>query len=157
VADSTRGVLDVAEDGRFTLRFDRGYPCPPETLWEAITRPDRLSRWFDQMIDYGGSRLDFTEGADLLFVAKDDHLFPALHGRVLRVDSPRLLEYTWASQLLRWELEAGGDGGCRLIFTTFVELRGSAIAGASRWRARLDMLHAVVNGGESAASDTAPA
>ncbi|MBC6461584.1 SRPBCC domain-containing protein [Actinomadura sp. HBU206391] len=147
------GTLDATEDGRLALRFEREYSHPQATVWQAITGADRLSQWFDQLIDYGSSRLDFTEGADLLFVAKDDYLFPAVNGRVIQVDIPHLLEYTRASQTLRWQLEANGAGGCRLTLTVFTELRTIAIANAPHLHADLDMLRATLNGREPVASD----
>jgi uncharacterized protein YndB with AHSA1/START domain len=143
------GTLETTEDGRFALCFERTYPNPQARVWQAIARPDQLRQWFDQMIDYDNSQLDFTEGANLLFVAKDAHLFPALHGRVIQVDPPRLLEYTRASQTLQWRLGATVNGGCRLVFTVFVELRSIAIAGAASWHAELHTLHTTLTGERS--------
>jgi hypothetical protein len=147
------GTLDGTEDGRFSLRFEREYPCARATVWQAITRPDRLSRWSDQMIDYGRSRLDFTEGANLLFVPLDGHLFQAQNGQVIRVDPPLLLEYTRASQLLRWRLEAAGEDGCRLALTVLDHLRGILVGTAPQRHAELDRLHAVLCGGRPTAVD----
>lgn len=86
-------------------------------------------------------------------MAKDDHLFRALNGRVIHVDSPHLLEYARASQTLRWQLEATGDGGCPLTLTVFVELLTIAIANAPHLHINLDMLRAVLNGRKPVASD----
>lgn len=147
------GVLDVTKDGGFSLRFEREYSCPQSTVWQAITRPDQLSRWFDQMIDYHGSRLDFAEGTNLLFVALDDHLFPAQTGQVMRVDPPHLLEYTRVEQTLRWRLEAIGDSGCRLTLTVFDGFRAGLIVTAPYRHAELDTLHAFLHGGGSTAAD----
>jgi hypothetical protein len=52
------GALDTVEDSRFALRFERKYSYPPARVWLAMSRPDQLSHWFDQMIDYDRSRLD---------------------------------------------------------------------------------------------------
>src|SRR5690242_8559372 len=102
------------------MRLERTFACPPEELWRALTQPDVLNTWYDQMIDYDASRLDFAEGANLMFVAKDAHLFAAQHGRVTRIDPPRLLEYTRASQLLRWQVAAGDDAS-RLVLTVVAD------------------------------------
>jgi len=129
------------------MRFERTYACPPEQVWRALTRPDVLSTWYDQMIDYNASRLDFADGASLLFVAMDAHLFPAQHGKVTRIDPPHLLEYTRASDVLAWQLAATGGGATRLVLTVVVETQASAIAGAPQWRAALDRLETALPAG----------
>ncbi len=118
-------------------RFERDCSVPPEALWPFLTDVDRLSTWFDPLIDYGGSRLDFSPHSALLFVAKDNHLLPALTGAVTRCDPPRVLEYTWGSETLRWQLAVTGRG-CRLILT--VTRFASVRVDASRWEACLDRL-----------------
>src|SRR5207244_7773377 len=50
------GAQDV--DGRFVVRFERTYAHPRDEVWRALTEPEVLSTWFDQMIDYNSSRLD---------------------------------------------------------------------------------------------------
>src|SRR4051794_33047170 len=83
-----------------TLRLERRYAHSCAEVWPALTEAERLATWFDQLIDYGRSSLRFPGGAALLFVANDDHLLPAVNGRVTRFDPPRTLEYTRGSQVL---------------------------------------------------------
>ena len=128
------------------MRLERTFACPQEELWRALTQPEVLSTWYDQMIDYDTSRLDFADGANLMFVAKDAHLFAAQHGRVTRIDPPHLLEYTRASQILRWELAAAGDGASRLVLTVVADQQASVIAGAPQLRAALDRLETTLTG-----------
>jgi uncharacterized protein YndB with AHSA1/START domain len=135
------------------MRFERTYACSPEAVWRALTRPDVLSTWYDQMIDFDSSRLDFAAGADLVFVAKDAHLFPAQYGRVTRIDPPHLLEFTRASDVLRWRLAPAGSGASRLVVTVVGEAHASAIAGAPLLRAALDRLATTLTGAASTAAD----
>jgi uncharacterized protein YndB with AHSA1/START domain len=136
--------LDATEDGRFALRFERQYRCPRARIWQAIAEPDQLRQWFDQMIDYDSSQLDFVEGGSLLFIAKDAQLFPALPGRVIRLDAPRLLEYTKGSLQLQWQLEATPDDQCLLTLAVLVELRSIAFAEAPTWQTALDSLRRLI-------------
>jgi uncharacterized protein YndB with AHSA1/START domain len=147
------GTLDATQDGRFAMRFTRTYASPRDKVWRALTETDLLSTWFDQMIDYDNSRLDFTELASLYFIAKDEHLFPAQHGRVTRVDPPCVLEYTRGSEVLRWQLAAFGNSASRLVLTVVVDMRGSAIANAPHLHAALDRLHTTLTGRRSATAD----
>lgn len=135
------------------MRFERTYAAPPEDVWRALTRPDVLGTWYDPMIDYHSSRLDFTAGASLLFVAKDAHLFPAQPGRVTRLDPPRLLEFTRAAAVLRWQVAAAGEGASRLVLTVVVDPRAGTISYAAELRAALDRLGTTLTGATSTPAD----
>jgi len=126
--------------GGFVVRFERTYACSQEDVWRALTQPDVLSRWYDHMIDYDASRLHFADGANLLFVAKDAHLFPAQPGRVTRIDPPHRLEYTRASEVVRWRLAAAGNGASRLVLTVVAGTKAGMLAGAPQLRDALDRL-----------------
>jgi uncharacterized protein YndB with AHSA1/START domain len=128
------------------MRFERTYASPQEEVWRALTQPDVLSTWYDQMIDYSSSRLDFADGANLLFVAKDAHLFPAQHGRVTRIDPPHRLEYTRASDVVRWRSAAAGNGASRLVLTVVKETKAGVIAELPQLREALDRLGTTLTG-----------
>ncbi|MCI2424222.1 SRPBCC domain-containing protein [Saccharopolyspora sp. K220] len=140
------GKLRPLEDGRCELRFERGLAHAQEKVWRAITDPAQLRAWFVEILDYDRCRLDFAEGTELTFVPKPEHDLPTGQGRTTRIDPPRLLEYTWDAEVLRWELEADGPDACRLIFTNIVADRELAIAVASGWHAGLDQLAAFLDG-----------
>lgn len=87
------------------LVFVRDLRHPPETVWAALTDPDRLAEWAPFLADR-----DLGRPGDAVLSAVDgDQSYPA-PARVLRADRPHLLEYTWGDDLLRWELAANGDG-----------------------------------------------
>ena len=125
------GILQIRDDGRYVLRFERHIGHPPERVWRALTEPGQLRQWFPTDIE--GER---KPGAKIRFVfragaprAEDmpgllEHDPEDLDGEFTEFDPPRLLAYTWGEEDLRWELEPAVDG-CRLIFThTFTERSG---------------------------------
>ncbi|MFD6263512.1 SRPBCC family protein [Micromonospora chalcea] len=87
------------------LVFVRELRHPPETVWTALTDPDRLAGWAPFLTDRDLGRT----GDAVLSTVDGDQTYPA-PARVLRADRPHLLEYTWGDDLLRWELTANGDG-----------------------------------------------
>jgi uncharacterized protein YndB with AHSA1/START domain len=108
------GTLEPAAEG-WMLRFERVYPHPPQEVWDALTRPERLVQWM-----YPGEvevSIDLVEGGgyDVRSIAGDPW---EVHMTVLRVDPPRLLEHTHVnpSAVMRWQLDPDGQG-CRLLFT----------------------------------------
>jgi uncharacterized protein YndB with AHSA1/START domain len=96
----------VVPDGdRWTLIFIRDLRHPPRAVWAALTDPAELDRWapFRASRDLGGT------GAATLTMVDGDRA-EDLPAQVRRAEPPRLLEYTWGDDLLRWELEPAGDG-----------------------------------------------
>ena len=139
------GTLSVTQDNRYALRFERRLAHSQAKVWMALTETEQLRCWFVEILDYDRSQLLFEEGAELGFVPKDTTA-PTGVGKVTLSDPPHLLEYTWGTETLRWEIEADGDAACRLIFTNILDRRDSAVAVAPGWHAGLDMLSALLDG-----------
>ena len=125
------GILEIRDDGRYVLRFERHIAHPPQRVWRALTEPDQLRQWFPTDIE--GER---KAGAKIRFAFREpvpraedmpellEHDPEDLDGEFTEFDPPRRLAYTWGEEDLRWELEPAGDG-CRLLFThTFTDRSG---------------------------------
>lgn len=136
------GTVREMAGGRVELRFERRLRHPPETVWRALTDVGELRAWFVEILDYDRCRLDFTQGAALEFVAKGDG--PTGHGRVLACEPPRLLEYTWDGETLRFELAQDG-AGCLLVFTNTLPDRDTAAAVDTGWQDGLDQLASLLD------------
>ncbi len=135
------GTLGMTEDGRCALRFERQLGHPPEKVWRAITEVDQLRWWFAGILDYDRIRFELAPGSELAFVPKREYAQVGTgHGEVTRIEKPRLLEYTWGTETLRWELEPHGESGCRLVFTNIFDDRGFASAMGAGWHAALERL-----------------
>jgi uncharacterized protein YndB with AHSA1/START domain len=103
--------MDVVRHGvltRFgelwTLRYDRELGHPPEVVWAALTEPDQLAKWFPSAVKGEwavGAPLEFS------FVGQD---LPPMPGTVLQVREPRVLEYLWGPDTLKFDLTVGGAG-----------------------------------------------
>lgn len=90
-----------ASDDRWTLIFIRDLRHPPEKVWAALTEPAQLRQWAPFTTDRNLSRL----GDATLSVIDSDTSYD-LPASVTRAEPPTLLEYTWGTDLLRWELAA---------------------------------------------------
>jgi uncharacterized protein YndB with AHSA1/START domain len=112
---------DVLRRGdQWGLRYERLLFHPPERVWRALTESDDLRHWMP--CDIVGER---REGADLDLVFWPDHVEryaieePVTHGKILAWDPPRVFEWTWDTDVLRWELEPV-ERGTRLTLTTWL-------------------------------------
>jgi uncharacterized protein YndB with AHSA1/START domain len=99
-----------------SLRFERQYRRPIQTVWAALTTPERLADWLGAAVvePYVGGRFE-------LFVDRPEASARML-GRVLRWDPPTLLEFSWKvgaepETTLRCELTADGPNATRLTLT----------------------------------------
>jgi uncharacterized protein YndB with AHSA1/START domain len=131
---------EVRRDGdRWTLVVVRELRHPPAKVWQALTEPEQLREWapFDADRDLGtvGPAKLSTVGA------------PAPHvsdSRVTRAEPPKLLEYSWGGNNLRWELEPLGSG-TRLTLWHNIDRRFIAM-GAAGWHICFDVLDRFVGG-----------
>jgi uncharacterized protein YndB with AHSA1/START domain len=128
------------------LRFVRRLKHSPETVWAAFTDPEQRAVWFpDTMIG------EFTPGGTLRFVTQLESV-PEFIGTVLAVEPPRLLEFTWGEDTLRFEIEPT-DGGCVLTLHDSIAELGKAARDGAGWHVCLDQLVAALDGAPHPPSD----
>ncbi|GAA5052298.1 SRPBCC domain-containing protein [Nocardia callitridis] len=138
------GSFGMTENGRWAVRFERVFAHPRTKVWRSLTETDQLRHWFVDILDYDRTRFSIEPGAQLVFVAKTggDPTF----GEVRAVDPPRLLEYSWGEEILRWELDDLGAESCRLTFVNEFPDRDSAPGLGAGWHVGLDRLHQHLTG-----------
>ncbi|HUR77567.1 MAG TPA: SRPBCC family protein [Acidimicrobiales bacterium] len=135
------GSLEKINDVRAKLTFVRELRHAPEEVWAAITEPEGLRAWFPSAIE--GERV---AGAALKFVFPFPDA-PVMEGVMRVYDPPQVLEFDWAQDRLRFELEPI-DGGTRLtLVNTFTDYDKSA-RDAGGWHACLDNLGYALDGVE---------
>jgi uncharacterized protein YndB with AHSA1/START domain len=132
---------DVRKEGeKWTLVLVRDLGHAPEKVWRAITEPEHLREWApfdsDRTLGAVGTAKLTTVGAPSLHVTET---------QVKRADPPRLLEFSWGGQDIRWELEPLGAGGTRLTLWHSIE-RGFISMGAAGWHICLDVLDRALGG-----------
>ena len=113
----------------WVLVVGRDLQHPPGAVWAALTEPERLRAW----APFTGDRdLGATGPATLTMVdgvRREGR--PAV--TVTTAERPTVLEYTWGSDDLRWELAAAG-GGTRLTLRHRVGSREDLARSAAGWR-----------------------
>jgi uncharacterized protein YndB with AHSA1/START domain len=109
------GTFTEGADGKVALRFERLYSRPIETVWAAMTTPERLADWLGEvdMEPRVGGRFN-------CFVNRDQAA--QTRGQVLAWEPPHLLEFSWRSDgeletVVRAELSDARGGQTRLVFT----------------------------------------
>jgi uncharacterized protein YndB with AHSA1/START domain len=124
----------------WTLVVVRELHHPPAKVWQALTDPTHLREWapFDADGNMGtaGAAVKLTTvGAPTPLVSTTT---------VTRAEAPRVLEYNWGGQDLRWELEPIG-GGTRLTLWHTIDRRFISM-GAAGWHICLDVMDRLLGG-----------
>lgn len=132
---------EVRKDGdQWTLVVVRDLPHPPTKVWKALTAPEHLREWapFDSDRNLGtvGAAKLSTVGTPTPHVTET---------QVKRADAPKVLEFSWGDQNLRWELEPQGDSGTRLTLWHNIDRRFISM-GAAGWHICFDVLDRALAG-----------
>jgi uncharacterized protein YndB with AHSA1/START domain len=130
----------VEKDGdKWTLVLVRELAHPPERVWEALTEPEHLRHWApfdaDQSLGRVGTAKLSTVGVPTAQVAE---------AHIKHADAPKLLEYNWGGQDIRWELSPLGSG-TRLTLWHNIDRRFIAM-GAAGWHICIDVMARALEG-----------
>jgi uncharacterized protein YndB with AHSA1/START domain len=141
------------ENGRTVLRMQRELRHPVEKVWRAITEPGELRGWFPAAVE-----VDLRLDGPITFTFEDDPDAPVdEHGSgVIRAyEPPRLIEYNWGDEVLRWELVPSTDG-CTLHLTATFDDRAGSASFTSGWSLCFDALAGLLSGSSVPGKDYAP-
>jgi uncharacterized protein YndB with AHSA1/START domain len=131
---------EVRKDGdNWTLVLVRDLRHPPGKVWKALTEPEHLRQWApfdaDRSLGAVGTAKLTTVGAPTPMVSDSE---------IKRADAPKLLEFNWGGQDIRWQLEPQG-GGTRLTLWHNIDRRFISM-GAAGWHICLDVLDRMLAG-----------
>jgi uncharacterized protein YndB with AHSA1/START domain len=128
------------EGAKWTLVLVRELSHPPAKVWKALTDPEHLREWApfdaDRSLDTVGTAKLTTVGAPTPLVSET---------QVKRAEAPKLLEFNWGGQDIRWELVPLASGGTRLTLWHNIA-RDFISMGAAGWHICLDVLKRALDG-----------
>jgi uncharacterized protein YndB with AHSA1/START domain len=149
VTTDLTGTYVTLEDGRPAVRFSRVYDHPVDRVWEFVTDPDELERWFPSRAE-----IELRPGGTVTF-SGDPHLEDST-GRVLAVDPPRHLAFDWGGDELHFDLEEIDDERTRFILTNVLAAEDTAARNGAGWEVCLTMLDARARGERTAGPHAGP-
>lgn len=138
-AGPARGATVEKDGERWTLVLVRELRHAPEKVWHALTEPAHLREWApfdaDRNLAAGGTVKLSTVGTPTPVESETV---------ITRAEAPRVLEYSWGGQDMRWELEPSGEG-TRLTLWHSID-RGFIAWGAAGWHICFDVLERALDG-----------
>lgn len=133
------GTYLTLEDGRPAVRFRRTYDHSIDRVWRFVTEPEELAHWFPSRFE-----AELREGATISF--SDDPDMPESTGRVIAVDAPRHLSFSWDRDELRFDLEALEEKRTLFTLTHVLAAEDTAARSVAGWEVCLSALDARVRG-----------
>ena len=135
------GASVKKEGEKWTLVLVRELAHPPAKVWTALTDPEHLREWapFDSDRNLG------TTGATATLTTVGAPQPHVTETKVKRADAPKLLEFSWGGQDIRWELEPTATNGTRLTLWHNIDRNWIAM-GAAGWHVCLDVLDRTLAG-----------
>lgn len=132
------------------LEFVRTLRHPVEKVWRAITDREHLRSWLP--CDIIGDR---REGARLQLpfwpevTAKFDFEDPGLTGVVRVWDPPRVFEWSWDTDIVRFELAAQGRDTVLRLTTWVSDQTAGVVSTAAGYHVCLDHLRRLLDSGDA--------
>jgi uncharacterized protein YndB with AHSA1/START domain len=138
------GVIRADGDRR-AVRFEWHYGTDQADLWEALTEPERLARWFATV------RGDLSEGGSFEILFDDEDPDQRAAGSILECRPPDHLRISWlfgdeVYSEVTADLAAEEDG-TRLVLEHSGLPNSSAAGYGAGWETYLEQLQADLGGG----------
>jgi uncharacterized protein YndB with AHSA1/START domain len=126
----------ITDRARPAVRLERLLPDSPPVVWQALTDREQLRSWFPCDVIVEGGRWEV--GAAITFPFPPEVIDMTLAGKVLELDEPNILVFSWGEEVLRFELTAR-DNGTQLVLIDELP-PGAAARNAAGWDVCLDCL-----------------
>jgi len=134
------GLAKVSREADgFRLVIEREFNHDIETVWNAITNPEKLKIWFTRF------EMDFRPGGKMT-IWFQDKLKTATYGEIVTIEPPHKFVYTWEGELAVWELKENGKNKCRLTLTYSKLSEQYALSAPAGFHAIIDQLEQVLDG-----------
>jgi len=95
---SPYGTVSKDADG-YRVSFKRVLPYDIDTVWDAITQPKQMARWFTDI------EMQFVAGGDMTIYFRDAEKTKS-SGKILRIEPKTLFEYSWEGELANVEAKS---------------------------------------------------
>lgn len=136
-----------------TVRIQRLLPAAPERVWAYLTESDLRRQWL------ASGPMDLVPGGEMDLTWRNDELsdvveprpaqFPAEHAmssKIVAVDPPRLLSFTWMAGEVSFELTREGQHTLLTVTHQRISEPGAMLNVSAGWHTHLDILAARIAG-----------
>ncbi|MGG1679849.1 SRPBCC family protein [Neobacillus sp. NRS-1170] len=132
-------LAEIKKDGNgYIANFERHLNHSVEDVWSYLTDNDKLPKWFPEL------RVDELREGGVIKFNMGDGTFIEMKITELKMQS--ILEYTWAEDLVRFELYPENEG-CKLVLNEkLTKITAHTPRDLAGWHVCLDVIHALLDG-----------
>jgi uncharacterized protein YndB with AHSA1/START domain len=136
--------------------FERILDHSPAKVWEAITVPEKISRWLSPNHPATETKIDLKHGGSVSLQL----MMANIQGTITKLKSNTLLEIEFPGNIImRWEISRINTTKCKLVFInefpTGESVPADFLDAISGWHAYMDFLEITVNEGAISSFDPA--
>ncbi len=125
-------------DNGYIARFERPLKHSIEHVWSMLTDNEKLRKWFSEL------KVEDLRKGGLITFDMQNGTFEKMVITDLEIYS--VLEYTWAEDLVRFELYPNSDG-CLLVLNEKIKrITEHTPRDLAGWHVCLDVIHALLDG-----------
>ncbi|OME86261.1 activator of Hsp90 ATPase 1 family protein [Paenibacillus sp. FSL A5-0031] len=129
--------ITQAENG-YSVRFERNLKHAVESVWSMLTDNEKLAQWFPEL-----HVADLREGGLIKFDMQNGQFEEMA---ITRLKALSVLEFTWAEDIVRFELDAEPEG-CRLVLIEkLTQITAHTPRDIAGWDVCLDVIEALLDG-----------
>ncbi|WP_405491997.1 SRPBCC family protein [Nocardia sp. NBC_00511] len=129
------GDFLVLDDGRPAVRLTRVYDHPIERVWQFVTDPEELVHWFPSRAE-----IELSPGGTVRY--SGDPSLADTTGKVLEIEAPQRLSFTWGPEEVHFELTALDERRTRFTLTNVLSAVDAAARNGAGWEVCLGALDA---------------
>lgn len=127
-------------DDQVIVEFERDFPVEIDLVWRMLAENQYLQKWFaDLKIE------TLEEGGKILFDMKDG-TFEEM--TITSLSVPNVLEYTWGSDLVRFDLTPSKTGTHLIFKETISKVTDHTPKDITGWHTCLDVIDAILSNEE---------
>jgi uncharacterized protein YndB with AHSA1/START domain len=130
-------VISKADNG-YVARFERELQHSAQEVWSYLTNNEKLAEWFPEL-----SVQELREGGIIKFDMQNG-TFEEM--KIIEVRAESVLEYTWAEDVVRFELYPKPEGCSLVLIEKISAITNHTPRDLAGWHVCLDVIEALLDG-----------
>jgi len=130
-------TFQKSENG-YIARFERNLKHSVEDVWSMLTNNVKLKKWFSEL-----QVEDLRRGGTISFDMHDGTFEKMM---ITDLEMYSVLEYTWAEDIVRFEINPNSDGCQLVLIEKITRITGHTPKDLAGWHVCLDVIQALLDG-----------
>ncbi|NEU31299.1 SRPBCC family protein [bacterium LRH843] len=132
-------IANIQKSGNdFIAKFERYMDHSVEDVWAMLTENEKLTQWFSEL------KVDELRKGGIIKFDMQDGTFEEM--TILNLELYSVLEFTWANDIVRFELTPEQDGCLLVLNETLKVITNHTPKDLAGWHVCLDVIKDILDG-----------